>query len=117
MVKNTIVTSILISGLILLGASSSIAAPDPCSLLTTAQASAALGGSASAGTPLASTVCAWKQQGKPGDALLRLTITVITVERHDRTKSITAGAVTNVAGLGDDAFYATLNTHTQTNTT
>jgi len=117
-VKRTIATSILTFALILIATSFSIAAPaDPCALLTAAQATAALGGSVTAGKPLASTVCQWDQQGKTGDMLLKLTITVITVERHNRTKSSTTGTVTNIGGVGDDAFFATMNTGTTTNTT
>jgi len=88
-----------------------VAAPsDPCTLLTPAQASAALGGTVAAGKPLAGTVCQWQQQGKAGTELLKLDVNLITVERFARMKSVTVGTVTNVGGLGDDAYYSTLKT-------
>ena len=92
------------------------APPDPCTLLTAAQASAALGATVPAGKPLAPTVCEWKEEGKAGAALLRLDITVITPERFARTKSATIGTVTNVNGIGDDAYYATLKSGQTINT-
>lgn len=94
------------------------AAPsDPCALLTAAQASAALGTTVSAGKPLASTVCQWQQEGKTGSELLKLDITLITTDRFARMKSVTIGTVTNMGGVGDDAYYSTLKTGKTTNTT
>ena len=95
-----------------------VAAPsDSCTLLTSAQASAALGGAVGAAKPLASTVCQWQQEGKTGAELLRLDVTLITPDRFARMKSVTAGTVTNVGGLGDDAYYSTLKTGRTTMTT
>jgi hypothetical protein len=86
-----------------------VAAPlDPCTLLTSAQASAALGATVPAGKPLAPTVCEWREEGKVGTAALRLDITVITPERFAQTKSATVGTVTNVSGVGNDAYYSTI---------
>jgi hypothetical protein len=85
-----------------------IAAPDACSLLTDAQASAALGGTVAPGKPLASQSCHWAVKGKTGDTLLQLDVTVITPDRFAHMKAVTIGTVTSVSGLGDDAFYATL---------
>ena len=81
---------------------------DPCALLTPAQASAALGGTVGAGKSVVGTVCQWSQQGKPGDVLLKLDVSLVTPERYDRMKSVTVGTVTAVGGLGDDAYYSTL---------
>ena len=92
------------------------APPEPCALLTPAQATAALGATVGAGKPLASTVCEWKEEGKAGAALLRLDITVITPERFARTKSATIGTVTSVSGVGDDAYYATIKSGQTINT-
>jgi len=98
-------------------ASSLVAAPpEPCAMLTTAQAGAALGGTVGTGKPLGATVCEWKQEGKPGTASLRLDITVITPDRFARTKSAFAGTVTNVSGVGDDAYYATIKSGQTINT-
>src|SRR5215813_15522581 len=86
-----------------------VAAPptDACALLTTAQVSAALGGPVGAGKALTKDVCQWSQQGKPGDVLLKLDVNVITPDHFTRLKTVTLGTVTNVGGLGDDAFYST----------
>jgi hypothetical protein len=81
---------------------------DACSLLTTEQVSAALGGSVGPGKTLATGVCQWTQLGKPGDVLLKLDVNLITPDHFTRLKTVTAGTVTNVSGLGDDAFYSTL---------
>jgi hypothetical protein len=93
----------------LLFPSTSVAAPptDPCALLTTGQVSAALGGAVGPAKPLATGVCQWTQQGKPGDVLLKLDVNLVTPERFTRLKTVTIGTVTNVGGLGDDAFYST----------
>lgn len=96
--------------LLLLSPRSDVAQPpaDACSLLTTEQVSAALGGSVGPGKALTKGVCQWTQLGKPGDALLKLDITLITPEHFTRLKTVTVGTVANVSGLGDEAFYSTL---------
>jgi hypothetical protein len=86
-------------------------------LLTQSQVGAALGGTVDAGKPLTSQTCHWGQQGTVGDALLKLDVTIITPDRFARMKAVTAGTVTSVGGLGDDAFYATLKTANTTLTT
>ena len=95
--------------LLLMSASSAVAAPpvDVCSLLTTAQVSAALGGSVGPGKALTKEVCQWTQLGKPGDVLLKLDVDLITPEHYTRLKTVTIGSVTSVGGLGDEAFYST----------
>jgi hypothetical protein len=95
-----------------------VAAPaDPCALLTPAQAGGALGGTVTAGKSVAGNVCQWQQEGKTGAALLKLDVNVITTDRYARMKSVTAGTITNVGGLGDDAYYSTLKTGATTITT
>jgi hypothetical protein len=97
---------------------SSVAAPaDPCALLTPAQAGAAIGGTVTAGKSITGNVCQWQQEGKTGAALLKLDINVITPDRYARMKSVTVGTITNVGGLGDDAYYSTLKTGATTITT
>jgi len=94
------------------------AAPtDACALLTSAQVGAALGGSVGPGKALTKDVCQWSQQGKPGDVLLKLDINVVTVDHFTRLKTVTAGTVTNVGGLGDEAFYSTFTQGRTTLTT
>ena len=107
----TIVTNpwVMMATVLLLAPSTGTAAPptDPCALLTTAQVGAALGGEVGPAKPLAKTLCQWTQQGKPGAALLKLDVTLITPEHFTRLKTVTLGKVTNVSGLGDEAFYST----------
>jgi hypothetical protein len=91
--------------------------PDACALLTTAEVTAALGGSIAPGNALATGVCQWSQQGKPGDVLLKLDVTLMTPDHFTRLKTVTIGTVTNVAGLGDEAFYSTLTQGQTTLTT
>jgi hypothetical protein len=95
--------------LLLLFPSTIVAAPptDPCALLTTAQVSAALGGAVAPAKPLVTGACQWTQQGKPGDVLFKLDVNLVTAEHFTRLKTVTIGTVTNVGGLGDDAFYST----------
>lgn len=90
--------------------STTMAAPpaDACALLTPAQVGAALGGTSGPGKALATGVCQWSQQGKPGDELLKLDITLVTPDHYTRLKTVTTGKVTSVSGLGDEAFYSTL---------
>ena len=118
MMRKVAGASIVVWMVVLLHTPRATAAPpaDLCSLLTAGQASAALGGSVGAGKRLASTLCQWEQQGKPGETLLKLDITAVTVERHNRTKTITLGTVTNLGGVGDDAYFTSLKTGARTNT-
>jgi hypothetical protein len=119
MTRNLVLCSVVAMATIGLFVSNATAAPpaDVCSLLTQAQAGAALGGTVDGGKPLTSQTCHWNQQGKAGDVLLKLDVTVITPDRFTRMKAVTAGTVTSVGGLGDDAFYATLKTANTTLTT
>jgi len=101
--------TMMVTVLLLAPANGLTAGPrDVCSLLTTEQVSAALGGSVSPGKTLATGVCQWTQLGKPGDVLLKLDVNLITPEHFTRLKTVTIGTVTNVSGLGDEAFYSTL---------
>jgi len=97
-------------------ASRATAASDPCTLLTPAQVSAALGGTVGAGKPVAGT-CHWSQDGKAGAELLKLDVNIVTLDRYNRMKSVTVGTVSAVSGLGDDAYYSTLQQGRTTLTT
>jgi hypothetical protein len=99
--------------------STCVAAPptDACALLTPAQVGAALGGSVGPGKALTKDVCQWSQQGKTGDVLLKLDINLVTVDHFTRLKTVTLGTVTNVGGLGDEAFYSTFTQGRTTLTT
>ena len=110
--------AVWLTGVALAFATSLVAAPpDPCTLLTPAQVTAALGGTVGAGKSLASKSCRWQQEGKAGAAVLLLDVTFLTPDRFAHTKSVTIGTVANVGGLGDDAFYSTLKTGRTTVTT
>jgi len=117
----TIVTTCatMIVTLCLFHPSINAAAPpaDACALLTTGQVSAALGGAVGSPKALATGVCHWAQQGKPGDVLLNLDVNLITPEHFTRLKTVTIGTVTEVSGLGDTAFYSTFTQGKTTLTT
>jgi hypothetical protein len=117
----TIVTqcAAVIATLFLLHPSRSAAAPptDACALLTADQVGAALGGAVGPAKAIATGVCQWTQQGKAGDLLLKLDVTLVTPERFTRLKTVTIGTVTNVSGLGDEAFYSTFTQGRTTLTT
>jgi len=119
MIRNVVVSSALgIAGMLASSTCVAAAPPaDPCTLLTTAEASAALGGTVSGGKSIAGSVCQWSQQGKPGDVLLKLNVDIVTPDRYARMKSVFVGTVTPVSGLGDDAYYATLQSGKTTLTT
>jgi hypothetical protein len=80
------------------------APPDPCSLLTTAEVSDALGIAVTAGQPANPTLCAWAAGGK------RLTL-LITDDQHfaGAKKAGTLPGVTfeTVSGVGDEALLTT----------
>ncbi len=99
----------MLTTVLLLHASMSVAAPpaDACALLTMEQVSAALGGPIGPAKPLATGICQWTQQGKPGEPLFKLDVNLVTPDHFARLKTVTLGTVTNVGGLGDEAFYST----------
>jgi hypothetical protein len=75
----------------------------PCTLLTTAQVSSALGVSVGAGAPIATTGCAWTAPK------FMTTLSLLDAGRWEQMKAPTPGMTkTPVAGLGDDAFYTVL---------
>jgi len=119
MVRSVVLYAAIVITAMLLYSPRALAAPlsDPCALLTTAQVSTALGGTVSAGKSLASSVCQWSQQGKAGDVLLKLDVNIVPPARYDRMKSVTVGTVKPVTGLGDDAYYSTLQQGQTTLTT
>ncbi len=113
------IATLLVSCVGVVQAAIAVAAPpaDSCALLTQAEASAALGVPVGAGKSLVPKVCQWEQAGKAGEELLKLDVNIVTVERFNRTKTASLGKVTPAGGLGDDAYYATMNVGRTTNTT
>lgn len=91
-----------------------IAAPPKlvaCSLLTTAQVTAALGGDVGKGKPMTDKVCEWSQQGK-GDDVMKLDVTLTTLERFNKYRAAGNATITTVEHLGDDAYYSVQNANT-----
>jgi len=85
-----------------------IAAPPTvaCSLLTTAEVTAALGTAVGAGRQSTKQDCQWWQEGKGGD-LLKLDVRLTTIETYNKFKTDKSVTITSVSGIGDDAYYAT----------
>lgn len=76
--------------------------PAPCSLLTTAQVSAAVGVTVGAAQPIATTGCSWT--APPVTA----TLSLWNASNWEKFKSPLTGMIrTAVAGLGEDAFFST----------
>jgi hypothetical protein len=75
----------------------------PCSLMTSAQVTAALGVSVGAAQPIANTGCSWTALH------MMVTVSLLDASKWDRMKTSVAGMNrTPVSGLGDDAFYTTM---------
>ncbi|MGH7523259.1 MAG: hypothetical protein ACREK8_03045 [Gemmatimonadales bacterium] len=79
---------------------------DPCSLLTTAQVSSAIGGQAQAGKPIYATGCSWSSTAPKA----MVTISFDKLATFDSLKAASSPVVqkTMVSGIGDDAFYKTM---------
>jgi hypothetical protein len=86
------------------------AVPAPCSLLTPAQVTAAVGGTFGAGQAIGTTGCSWTSE-KPH---VIVTVSLWPPTEWDRMKAgpLPGTQITAVSGLGDDAFYATLAQYT-----
>jgi hypothetical protein len=77
----------------------------PCSLLNSAQVSAAIGAAAGEGTPIANTGCTWTS-AKPH---IVATLSLWDGSKWDRMKLPIAGMTkTPVSGLGDDAVFSSM---------
>jgi hypothetical protein len=85
-----------------------VAAPpgDACSLLTQDQVSAALGVSVAAGQGIVPKLCQWSQPAKPGADVMKLDLTIITMDGFTGAKTERGPVTTTpVSGLGDEAYY------------
>jgi len=75
----------------------------PCSLLTSAQVTAAVGVSVGAAQPIATTGCSWTAPH------MIVTLSLWDGSKWDQMKTPVPGMNrTAVSGLGDDAFYTTI---------
>lgn len=83
---------------------------DPCSLLTTAQVSSAIGGQAQPGKPIYTTGCSWSSTSPNA----MVTISFDHLSTFDSLKAASSPVVqkTIITGVGDDAFYKTLGAMT-----
>lgn len=79
---------------------------DPCSLLTTAQVSSAIGGAAQAGKPINTTGCSWSSTSPK--AMVTISFDNLTTYEHLRAASSPVVVKTPISGVGDDAFYNTM---------
>jgi hypothetical protein len=86
-----------------LGSKTAAAQSAPCSLLTSAQVTAAVGSSVGAAQPIANTGCSWSAPH------MIVTVSLWDGNKWDQLKAPYPGmSRTSVSGLGDDAFYSTL---------
>ena len=93
--------------IVLLALSSvAMAGTDPCKLLTPAEIGTALGAPFGAGAPIGTTGCSWTA-AKPH---MIVTVSLWPPSEWDRMKTapLPGTTATPVAGLGDDAFSATI---------
>jgi hypothetical protein len=75
----------------------------PCSLLTSAQVTAAVGVSVGAAQPIANTGCSWSAPH------MIVTVSLWDGSKWEQMKAPVLGMNrTPVSGLGDDAFYTTM---------
>ncbi|HKW01096.1 MAG TPA: hypothetical protein VJN96_14830 [Vicinamibacterales bacterium] len=86
------------------------APPDPCSVLTAAQVSDALGVPVADGQHLATTVCQWAPAGASSAKAKKLTVTFQNARAFEAAKTPVPDAKitkTPVTGIGDDAVLGT----------
>jgi hypothetical protein len=81
------------------------APPKACSLVTTDQATAALGNAVAVGKPMTDKACRWSPAAK-GDDLLTLEVSLTTIDRFNKFKTDTKATITSVSDLGDEAYYS-----------
>jgi hypothetical protein len=79
------------------------AGPAPCSLLTSAEVSAAVGVNVGAAQPIATTGCSWSAPH------IIISLSLWDASKWDRMKNnpLPGVSTTSVSGLGDDAFIST----------
>jgi hypothetical protein len=97
--------ALFFSAVVMCAQSPAADAGNACSLLTTSQVSAALGGDVAAGEAAVPKKCRWKQPAPPGLVADLDLWDPKTVESAKSTATLTHTTVTAVPGLGDDAFY------------
>ena len=83
---------------------------DPCSLLTTAQVSSAIGGAAQPGKPINTTGCSWSSTSPK--AMVTISFQNLGTYEHLKAASQPMVVKTPISGVGDDAFYQSAGTWT-----
>lgn len=84
-------------------------AVDPCSLLTTAEVSAALGATAGPGKAVTPKYCQWTAPGKDGGSE-KVAVTISDAQRFAMAKTpVNSPSITKtpVSGVGDEAVFGT----------
>jgi hypothetical protein len=79
----------------------------PCSLLTTAEVSSAIGGKADPGTPIYTTGCQWKSTS-PRKAMVTISLQSASTWASMKSASSPMIVKTPLSGVGDDAFFKVL---------
>lgn len=86
-----------------LGIADAQAGPAPCSLLSSAEVTAAVGANVGAAQPIATTGCSWSAPH------IIVTVSLWDASKWGKMKAGLPGISTSsVAGLGDDAFFSTM---------
>lgn len=77
-----------------------------CNLLTQAEITSALGASVGAGQPIATTGCQWTAPGQPKN--MTVTVSIWPPQNFGTMPPIPGLTKTDLGGVGDAAFYATI---------
>lgn len=85
------------------GTARASASTDTCSLLTTAQVTAALGVAVAEGKPLTANACIWREAGAQTGK--KVTLTILTAQGFAIGKTPLAGTEKPSVSVGDDAYY------------
>src|SRR5262249_3027840 len=83
---------------------------DPCSLLTPAQVSAALGTTVGAGVAVGSALCQWIAPNQPNSMnAKKVTLRLQNAQQFAYAKTLVGGGITKTpaSGIGDEAVYGT----------
>jgi hypothetical protein len=100
----------VLSVVVLLFGAASWASPAEkgCSIITSAEVGARLGVVVKPGFSMFATMCQWREQAKPGAAILIADLNGPDIKLFNSTKSaagFTGSTLRPVTGLGDEAFY------------
>jgi hypothetical protein len=101
---STVATLAIATSFAIATPSAARASDDACSLLTTAQVSAALGVTVQTGRALTPKSCIWRDANASSSK--KVTLTLLTQNMYDIGKTpLTGTEKPTLSGVGDDAFY------------